>query len=331
MINACIEAFVDLQGWLLAHLLQPVLLATGMGSYLEMAFDGIEFFLCGVLQITVAFLLLRPLEALRPIEVWPDRKAVRVDVLYSFLDRLGIIPLLIFALLAPLFADLERWLRFNDIIPPQLEDWFPMLEARPLLSFLVYLCILDFTEYWRHRLSHTFRWWWALHAIHHSQRQMTLWTDSRNHLLDDLVGGCWFAIVALLVGVPPGHFIGLLIVIKTIENLSHVNARLSFGRIGELLLVSPRYHRWHHAIDLPAGRQYRFGCNFAILLPIWDQLFGTQYRGQTMPPCGLRQGPLPESAARSGFWQQQWEGLCALAATFLPENNHGEERQRQSQ
>ncbi|HCZ13084.1 MAG TPA: hypothetical protein DHV85_00490 [Candidatus Accumulibacter sp.] len=160
---------------------------------------------------------------------------------------------------------------------------------------------------------------------------MTLWTDSRNHLLDDLVGGCWFAIVALLVGVPPGHFIGLLIVVKTIENLSHVNARLSFGRIGELLLVSPRYHRWHHAIDLPAGRQYRFGCNFAILLPIWDQLFGTQYRGQTMPPCGLRQGPLPESAARSGFWQQQWEGLCALAATFLPENNHGEERQRQSQ
>jgi sterol desaturase/sphingolipid hydroxylase (fatty acid hydroxylase superfamily) len=125
MINAGIEAFVELQGWLLTHLLQPVLLATGMGSYLEMAFDGIEFFLCGVLQITAAFLLLRPLEALRPIEVWPDRKTVRVDVLYSFLDRLGVVPLLVFALLAPLFASFEGWLRFNDIIPPQLEDLFP--------------------------------------------------------------------------------------------------------------------------------------------------------------------------------------------------------------
>ena len=27
---------------------------------------------------------------------------------------------------------------------------------------------------------------------------MTMWTDSRNHLLDDLIGGFWFAVVALL-------------------------------------------------------------------------------------------------------------------------------------
>ncbi len=186
MINGLSEAFVAIQGWLLDRLIQPPLLAMGLGSYLEMAFDGIEFFLCGVLQIGAAYLLLRPLEALRPIDVWPDRRAVRVDVLYSLLDRLGIIPLLVFALLAPLFASFDSWLRFNDIIPPQLEDLFPSLETRPLLSFLIYLLILDFTEYWRHRLSHRFRWWWALHAIHHSQRQMTLWTDSRNHLLDDL-------------------------------------------------------------------------------------------------------------------------------------------------
>ena len=318
MSNALLEAFVALQDWLLAHLLEPVLLTLGLGSYLEMAFDGVEFFLCGVLQITAAYLLLRPLEALRPIEVWPDRKAVRVDVLYSLLDRLGIIPLLVFALLAPLFVSVDGWLRFHDIIPPQLEDLFPALEARPLLSFLIYLILLDFAEYWRHRLSHTLRWWWALHAIHHSQRQMTLWTDSRNHLLDDLIGGFWFAVIALLIGVPPGHFIVLLIAVKTVENLSHVNARLSFGRLGELLLVSPRYHRWHHAIELPDGRQYRFGCNFAILFPIWDQLFGTQYRGQSMPPSGLSHGPLAESAAQSGFWRQQWEGLQALLATVRP-------------
>ena len=319
MIDTLLDAFVQLQGWLLDRIVQPPLLALGLGSYLEMAFDGIEFFLCGVLQISVAFLLLRPLEALRPIEIWADRKAVRVDVLYSFLDRLGVIPLLVFALMVPLIDTAEGWLRFHDIIPRQLEDWFPLLDGQPLLSFLIYLMVLDFAEYWRHRLSHTFAWWWALHAIHHSQRQMTLWTDSRNHLLDDLTAGFWFAAVALLIGVPPGHFIGLLIVVKTVENLSHVNARLSFGRLGERLLVSPRYHRWHHALELPAGRQYRFGCNFAILFPIWDQLFGTQYRGWTMPPSGISHGPLPDSAAQSGFWRQQWEGLRALVATFLPD------------
>ena len=162
MSNALLEAFVALQDWLLAHLLEPVLLTLGLGSYLEMAFDGVEFFLCGVLQITAAYLLLRPLEALRPIEVWPDRKAVRVDVLYSLLDRLGIIPLLVFALLAPLFVSVDGWLRFHDIIPPQLEDLVPALEARPLLSFLIYLILLDFAEYWRHRFSHTLRWRLAL-------------------------------------------------------------------------------------------------------------------------------------------------------------------------
>lgn len=311
------DAFVDLQGWLLDRVVQPPLLAMGLGSYLEMAFDGVEFFLCGILQLAAAYLMLRPLEVLRPIEVWPDRRAVRVDVLYSMLDRLGIVPLLTFALLAPLVVRVDGWLRFHDIIPPQLEDLLPFLEARPLVGFLVYVVILDFAEYWRHRLSHTWAWWWALHAIHHSQRQMTLWTDSRNHLLDDLSSGIWQAVVALLIGVPPGHFIGIVMAVRTIENLSHVNARLSFGRFGERLLVSPLYHRWHHALQLPAGDRYRHGCNFAILFPIWDQLFGTQYREQAMPPTGLDHGPLAGPSTLDGFWRQQWQGLRALVAAVV--------------
>jgi hypothetical protein len=142
---------------------------------------------------------------------------------------------------------LEGWLRFHDMIPRQLEDWLPWLDTHPLASFLIYLLILDFAEYWRHRLSHTFRWWWALHGIHHSQRQMSFWTDSRNHLLDDLIAGMWFACLSLLIGVPPGHFIGLLVTLRLVENLSHTNTRLSFGRFGDYLIVGPRYHRWHHA------------------------------------------------------------------------------------
>ncbi len=318
MMQQFIDAFVFLQGWILDTFAQPVLLALGLGSYVEVAFDGVEFFLFGVLQLSAAYLLLRPLEAWRPIEVWPDRTPVRVDVLYSFLDRLGVIPLAVFALLAPFFIELESLLRFNDIIPPQLEDWFPSLENQPLLSFFIYLFLLDFAQYWRHRLSHTLRWWWALHAIHHSQAQMTLWTDSRNHLLDDVVGGIWFAVIALLIGVPPGHFVGLIVAAQLVENLSHVNARISFGRLGEALLVSPGYHRWHHALDLPAGEKYRYGCNFSILFPVWDKLFGTQYRNDTMPATGIHIDARIDQAARHGFWQQQRDGMVALMAALRP-------------
>jgi len=71
MLQTFLDTFVLIQGWLLEHIVQPPLLALGFGSYLEAAFDGVEFFLYGVLQLSIAYLLLRPLEHFRPIERWP--------------------------------------------------------------------------------------------------------------------------------------------------------------------------------------------------------------------------------------------------------------------
>ena len=237
-----------------------------------------------------------------------------------FLDRLGIVPSPFFALLSPLIASLEGWMRFHDFIPPQLEDAFPSLETRPLIAFFVYLVILDFFEYWRHRLSHTFRWWWALHVIHHSQRQMSLWTDSRNHLLDDLIGGAWFALIALFIGVPRG-ISSASWWRSASSRTSPTSTPLSFGWLGERLLVSPRYHRWHHAVDLPEGRQFRHGCNFAILFPIWDRLFGTQHMVPACrPPASTRRlsrhpnMPITSGSSRrtgSPAWLQRSRRRCS--------------------
>ena len=128
--------------------------------------------------------VLGALEKWRPVEVWADRRPVRVDVIYTLLVRLGVLPLAIFFLLLPLVDGLDGWLRLHGFIPPKLEDAFPALFAHPFVSFLAYLVILDFVLYWLHRAQHGFGFWWALHALHHSQREMTFWTDDRNHLLD---------------------------------------------------------------------------------------------------------------------------------------------------
>lgn len=312
MIAFLTDLFVATQGWLFDSLVQPALFALGLASYVEMGFEGIEFVLIGILELAIAYSIMRPLEALWPAEKWSGRKAVRVDVLYTVLNRLGVIPLAVFALLAPAFMALDGWLRFHDMIPRQLEDWLPTLDTHPLASFVIYLLILDFAEYWRHRLSHTFGWWWALHGIHHSQRQMSFWTDSRNHLLDDLIAGVWFAGLSLLIGVPPGHFIGLLVTLRLVENLSHTNTRLGFGRLGDYLIVGPRYHRWHHALDLPSGERYRHGCNFAILFPFWDAIFGTLHLEKQLPPTGIREDSAEALAARDDFWRQQKLGLVLL-------------------
>jgi len=312
MIAFLTDLFVATQGWLFDSLVQPALFALGLASYVEMGFEGIEFVLIGILELAIAYSIMRPLEALWPAERWSGRKAVRVDVLYTVLNRLGVIPLAVFALLAPAFMALDGWLRFHDMIPRQLEDWLHTLDTHPLASFVIYLLILDFAEYWRHRLSHTFGWWWALHGIHHSQRQMSFWTDSRNHLLDDLIAGVWFAGLSLLIGVPPGHFIGLLVTLRLVENLSHTNTRLGFGRLGDYLIVGPRYHRWHHALDLPSGERYRHGCNFAILFPFWDAIFGTLHLEKQLPPTGIREDSAEALAARDDFWRQQKLGLVLL-------------------
>ncbi|MER8125087.1 sterol desaturase family protein, partial [Acinetobacter baumannii] len=75
--------------------------------------------------------------------------------------------------------------------------------------------------------------WWALHAVHHSQRRMTMWSDNRNHLLDDLLRDVLIALVARAVGVPPGQFVAVVACTQLIESLSHANVRLQFGWLGE--------------------------------------------------------------------------------------------------
>ena len=88
------------------------------------------------------------------------------------------------------------------------------------------------------------------------------------------------------------------------------------GLIGERLLVSPRFHRLHHAIGLghesAAGRGTLGGCNFAVLFPVWDILFGTLYLAPQLPPTGIHERTELEISARDDFRAQQKLGLVLL-------------------
>ena len=314
MIEPITQAFVALQAGLFEGIVQPLLFALGLTTYAEMGFDAVEFFLYGVIEIALVWLLLRPLESLRPVERWSDRRSVRVDVLYTLLNRLGLIPLMVFMLLAVPMGDLDGWLRLHNLIPGNLEDWLPALREQPWLSFAVYLLIIDLAEYWRHRLQHRFDFWWALHSLHHSQRQMSFWSDSRNHVVDDVIQGFWMSCVALLVGVPPGQFVLIVLLTRVLESLSHANLRFSYGALGERLLVSPRFHRMHHAIGTGHEGRHR-GCNFAVLFPIWDVLFGSARFDDAYEPTGVCD-QLVGADYGEGFWRQQVLGLRRLFAAL---------------
>ena len=316
LFHPLVSAFSDAHTWAFENLVQPLLFLSGSMHLAEEAFLGTELALVGALQIIVLFALLRPLEALTPAEPRRDHAAIRTDIIYTFLTRLGLLPLLFFFILLPLEGLLDGVLHSAGLIRPTLETLIPPLALHPLAAFFCYLAVLDLIGYWIHRAQHRFAWWWALHAVHHSQRQLTFWSDTRNHVADELLVALLTALAVRLIGVPPGQFIVLTAAVAMIEHLSHANTRLHFGRLGERLLVSPRFHRWHHAIGDGHEGTYR-GINFAVLLPLWDVLFRTaDFRAGT-PPVGIRD-QLDGADYGSGWWAQQWCGFERLWHALAP-------------
>ncbi|MFY7984716.1 MAG: sterol desaturase family protein, partial [Burkholderiaceae bacterium] len=142
------------------------------------------------------------------------------------------------------------------------------------------------------------------------------WSDNRNHLLDDLIRDSLLVLLALAIGVAPSQFVAIVAITQLSESLQHANLRLSFGRIGSRLWVSPRFHRLHHSIGIgheTAGAGTLGGHNFGVLLPWWDMLFGTANFEDRYDPTGIRDQVEQGRNYGRGFWEQQWLGLKRLA------------------
>lgn len=291
-------------------LVQPLLFALGLAQFSEKAFDALEWVVIGAIEIALLALVLGWAERRWPAEPAAGRTEWRVDLLYTGLKRLGVLPLLIFALLTPAVDLIEAQLRLMGLSRWQIDQVWPGVTDLPWVSFLMYLVILDFVDYWLHRFQHRWSWWWALHALHHSQRQMTFWADDRNHLLDDLIRDGVIALVALAIGVPPAHFIGLVILSRLLQSLQHANLRWRFGAVGERLLVSPSFHRLHHAVDYGHDGPAR-GCNFAVLFPVWDWLHRTADPRPGFVPTGIRD-QVEGRDYGSGWWSQQWLAMLRM-------------------
>jgi hypothetical protein len=143
---------------------------------------------------------------------------------------------------------------------------------------------------------------------------MNLWSDNRNHLLDDFLRDIYMGMIAIVIGVEPGQYVMLVMASQMLQSLQHANVRLHFGRFGD-------YLRCRHAITacitrLVWGMKRKAKAPWAgiilPLFPLWDVLFGTALFSQEYAETGIRdQLPAPEGCSRDygrGFWAQQWLG-----------------------
>jgi sterol desaturase/sphingolipid hydroxylase (fatty acid hydroxylase superfamily) len=297
------------QTWLYIDVVQPFLFKAGLMGYDEDTYDALYWVIVGVLDVFAMYAILRPLEALRPAEKWQNRKGVRVDALYTWIVKLGILNLFFFFTFQPFFDSFQSWLRLHNIANVELDNLWPGVTSQPIVAFVIYLVVLDFAGYWYHRMEHRIGIWWELHAVHHSQQKMSLWTDDRNHLLDNVMQAGFFAAVALVIGVQPSQFVVLVAITNLMQSVQHANIRLHFGWLGERLLVSPTFHRRHHAIGY-GHEGTTYGCNFGVLLPWWDMLFRSVSWNREIEPTGIRdQLAVADKPGRNygeGFIEQHW-------------------------
>ncbi len=308
--------FSIVQQWLFESFVQPLAFNVGAGNLLEDGYAATGWLVVGLLQIAVLVLLLGPAQRRWPVEAVTDRHAIRVDVLYTLLHRLGVFKLV-------MFFTLEEWalrgfgaLRAHGLPTLQLDQVWPGVSDVAWVSFLLYLVVFDALGYWIHRSQHRYHWWWQLHALHHSQRQMTMWSDSRNHLLDSALVDLIFVAAALLIGVGPSQFVALVALSQLFESLQHANLRWPWSRWAERLVISPRFHRRHHEIGLghePGhSKSSPYGKNFGILFSAWDILFGSADWEGGFSATGVDDQVHDGRNYGRGFWSQQWLGVTRL-------------------
>jgi hypothetical protein len=77
----------------------------GLGNLLEDGYRATGWLLVGLLQIAVMLTLIGALERWRPVEPVTDRAAVRVDVIYTLIHRLGLFRVAAVLQLDPLWDD----------------------------------------------------------------------------------------------------------------------------------------------------------------------------------------------------------------------------------
>ncbi|SNX28483.1 Sterol desaturase/sphingolipid hydroxylase, fatty acid hydroxylase superfamily [Polynucleobacter meluiroseus] len=296
------------EDYLFANVVSPLLYQLNLTAWTEDIYDGLDWFLLGCIQILLIALVLRTWERFHYAEVQERfAKASKADFIYTLIHRLGIFQGIIFIGLSGFFFEFDSVLhdfRFDRL---NVESWWPPITAIPVVSFLIYFIMLDFVDYVYHRASHAFNWWWQLHALHHSQTVMTAWSDNRNHFLDDVLRALTFAFFALLFGVSPSQFILIVVISEFIQSWQHANIKVDLGLL-RYLIVSPLYHRLHHAVgygyEAPGKPGVLGGCNFGVLFPWWDMVFGTAIFTKTVYPTGVRNLELSND-----ILSQQWQTL----------------------
>lgn len=164
----------------------------------------------------------------------------------------------------------------------------------PYAKWPLWILVVDLLEWSHHWLKHKVPWFWQFHAVHHSQRELNLFTDVRYHFVEYLISRTVVTFPLLILQADMVQVVYFSIFHHWYTQLNHASIRTDLGPL-RYLLVTPQSHRIHHSIE-PAHRDQ----NFAIIFSCWDWLFRTQYRGwHEYPDTGIPDAHFPVESSGS--------------------------------
>lgn len=165
----------------------------------------------------------------------------------------------VFAILSALLAERLGFGLFNRV-----DLSLPLV----LLSCIV---LMDFKQYWFHRLVHYFDALWRVHRVHHSDIEIDLTTGFCFHPLEAILSALVDLVVIAVFGITAEVILLRYLLVFLVNFFTHANIRIpgKAGRISKWLLVTPSMHHLHHAMDRRAANS-----NFGVIFSLWDRLFG---------------------------------------------------------
>ena len=233
-------------------------------------------------------------------QLWPAQRRPLLarghllDLGYLLFYAMLVVPLvvLIGAGFASLLASAAPWLVL------------PRMPGVPRWCFVALAVLgIDAVDWLAHFGNHRVTALWRLHAVHHSQEELSILTTYRTHPLVH-VSFLISAIPILAVESNTATPAAVLTVYACLGALPHANVRWTYGKLGRIM-ISPAYHRIHHSAT------GRLDINLGTVFPFWDML---SHRAVFPQPGG---GAIPTGLAGRPIPVEQSGPRPRLARTIL--------------
>lgn len=158
-----------------------------------------------------------------------------------------------------------------------LKDWLGvsttwMAEVPWLAQVIMVVAILEFGQYWMHRLMHNVTPFWLTHAPHHHITQLNAAKGYVGNPIElflislSVLAFFDFDLTALFAG---------LNVLNVVSTFAHANVKADPPIWYSFFFTTIRHHSLHHSTDYEATR-----CNYGNSLILLDRIFGTYKEGE---------------------------------------------------